>query len=125
MKKLVVTSIMLIAMVTFAMAQGFQRQTPEERAKNESERLEKLLTLTTDQKTKVHAVELELSKEMSDQMQKIQQGDRDAMMALWQSIQKKREEKYKEVMTADQFKKYSDEYEQRMRDMQNRQRPNN
>jgi len=120
MKKFFLTGIFLIATVVLASAQGFQNQTPEERAKAQVERMEKLLSLTADQKTKIQAIELELSKEMNEQLQK-NQGNREAMRTIWQEIQKKREEKYKNVLTADQFKKYLDDNEQRMRNMQNRQ----
>jgi len=121
MKKIFVTGIMLIAMVAFATAQGFQNQTPEERAKAQVERLEKLLSLTADQKVKAEAIELEIAKERSAQMQK-NQGNREAMMTAFQEINKKRDEKYKVVLTADQFKKYLDDNEQRRREMQDRQR---
>ena len=121
MKKIFVTGIMLVAMVAFATAQGFQNQTPEERAKAQVERLEKLLSLTADQKVKAEAIELEIAKERSAQMQK-NQGNREAMMTAFQEINKKRDEKYKVVLTADQFKKYLDDNEQRRREMQDRQR---
>ena len=128
MKKLFVLSIMFLATITLATAQpgqgqgqrqGGQRQqmTPEERAKAQTDRLEKLLSLTADQKTKVHAIELEIGKEMTAQRQKTQ-GDRDAMRTALQEISKKRDAKYKEVLTADQYKKYLEDNEQRLRERQ-------
>ena len=123
MKKLFVLSIMFLATVTFATAQpgqgqGGQRQqmTPEERAKAETDRLEKLLTLKADQKTKIYAIEIELGKEMTKLRENNQGGDREAMREAMQKIRTKREAKYKEVLTADQFKKYQADNEQRQRE---------
>ena len=121
MKKLFVLSIMFLATVSFATAQQRQGQgqrqqmSPEERAKVQTERLEKLLSLTADQKTKVHAIELEIGKEMTAQRQKAQ-GDREAMRAAMQEVNKKRDAKYKAVLTADQYKKYLEDNEQRQRE---------
>jgi hypothetical protein len=112
MKKVFVIGIMLLATVTLATAQQRQQMSTEERAKVQTERMEKLLTLTADQKTKVQAIDLELSKEMTAKMQD-NQGDRRAIM---QEIDKKRDEKYKAVLTADQFKKYLEDKEQRQRE---------
>jgi len=119
MKKLFVLSIMLLATFTLATAQQRQGQgmTPEERAKTQTERLEKLLSLTAAQKTKVHAIELEIGKEMTAQRQRTQ-GDREAMREAMLEVNKKRDAKYKEVLTADQFKKYLEDNEQRARERQ-------
>jgi len=115
MKRLFVIGIMLIATVTLATAQQRQQMSAEERAKAQTERMEKLLTLTAVQKTKIQAIDLELSKEMTTLMQN-NQGDREGMRAAMQTIDKKRDEKYKAVLTADQFKKYLDDKEQRQRE---------
>jgi len=115
MKKLFVVGIMLAATVTLAAAQQFQQMTAEERAKNQTEQMEKLLTLTANQKPKIQEIDLELSKEMTALMQK-NQGDREAMRAAMQTIDKKRDEKYKVVLSADQFKKYLENKEQRQRE---------
>jgi len=100
-----------MATITLATAQQRQQMTTEERAKAQTERMEKLLTLSAAQKTKVQAIDLELSKEMTNRMQN-DQGDRRAVM---QDIDKKRDEKYKAVLTADQFKKYLTDKEERQR----------
>ena len=123
MKKLFVICIMLAASITFVAAQQGQgqrqRQTPEESAKDNTERIEKLLSLTADQKTKIAAIDLELAKEMYALFQK-NQGNREAMLTGWQAIDKKRDEKYKPVLTADQFKKYLDDKEERRKAMEAR-----
>ena len=134
MKKLFFISVMLVATITFAAAQQGQgqrqgqrqRQTPEESAKANTERLEKLLTLTADQKTKIAAIDLELAKEMSAEMQN-NQGNRENFRTIMATFDKKRDEKYKPVLTADQFKKYLDDKEERRKEMEARrtQRSNN
>ena len=108
MKKLFVISMMLVATFTLAMAQqggGRQQGTPEERAKTQVDRLTPVLTLTADQKTKIQTIEVDLNKQMDAKRQGVQ-GDREAMMALMQEFNKLREEKYKPVLNAEQFKKY-------------------
>jgi len=122
MKKLIVLSVMLMAIFSFATAQQQQRQmgTPEERAKRETDRLTELLKLTADQKAKIQAVELDLAKQMDAKRQKAQ-GDREAIRAVVQEIQKLREEKYKPVLTADQFKKYLEDREKRQKEREQRQ----
>ena len=110
MKKLFLICMMLAATFTLAMAQqggGRQQGTPEERAKTTVDRLTPVLTLTADQKTKIQAIEVDLNKQMDAKRQSVQ-GDREAMMALMQEFNKLREEKYKPVLNADQFKKYQE-----------------
>ena len=115
MKKLFVIGVMLMATVTFAKAQQFQQMSAEERAKARTERMEKMLALTADQKTKIQAIDLELSKEMTDRMQN-NRGNREAMRTAMQEIDKKYDEKYKVVLTAAQFKKYLEDKELRQRE---------
>ena len=118
MKKLFVIGIMLVASVTFSAAQQGQGQrgqlsgTPEERAKAQVDRLTPILTLTADQKTKIQDIEVDLNKQMDAKRQNVQ-GNREAMMALMQELNKLREEKYKPVLNADQFKKYQEDVAQR------------
>ena len=124
MKKLLVLSVMLVAAFSFATAQqgqrqGGQRQTAEERAKAQVERMEKLLTLTADQKTKIQAAELELAKK-SDTLRQNSQGDREGMRTAMEEINKTRDTKYKAILTADQFKKYTADREQRQKEMAER-----
>lgn len=114
MKKLLVIGIMLAATVSLAKAQQFQQMSAEERAKVQTERMEKLLTLTAEQKSKIEAIDLELSKEMTKMMQN-SQGDREAMRSAMQEIDKKRDEKYKTFLSADQFKKYLEDKAERQR----------
>ncbi len=121
MKKLFVITVMFLATVSFATAQQQQRERPsaEERAKTQTERLEKLVTLTADQKTKIQAINLDLAKKMDTQMQN-NSGNREVMREKMQEIDKTRDAKYKEVLTADQFKKYTEDKAKREKEMQER-----
>ena len=114
MKKLFVISIMLVASIAFATAQQGQGRgggTPEERAKRQVERLTEQLSLTADQKKKIEAIEVDLNKQSEAKMKNAQTDD--ARRAVYQEIQKLREEKYKPVLTADQIKKYQENAAQR------------
>ena len=112
MKKLFVVCIVLLASVTIASAQQpRQRLTVEESAKAQTERMEKLLTLNASQKTKIQAIDLDLAKQWDAKRQSTQ-GDREAMTAARQEIEKLRETKYKAVLTADQLKKFLEDREQ-------------
>ena len=118
MKKLFVVIFMLAATVSFAAAQqgGGQRGqqgTPEERAKVSADRVATLLSLKDDVKAKIQAIEVDINKQQDAERQKLQQGDREAMTALREKFTKIREEKYKAVLTADQFKKWQDDVAQR------------
>ena len=62
MKKLILSAIVFIGMGTVTMAQSTDRKvqkTPEERAQHATDVLDKKLSLTADQKTKVYALNLE------------------------------------------------------------------
>ena len=123
MKKLLVISIMLLGTITFVSAQQ-QRQmmSAAESAKAQTERMEKLLSLKADQKTKIEAIDLDLAKQWDAKRQSVQ-GNREAMTAARQEIDKLRENKYKEVLTADQLKKFLEDREQQQ--SQRGQRPRN
>ena len=130
MKKLFVIGIMLLASVTIVSAQQQQRQrmSAEESAKAQTERMEKLLTLKADQKTKIQAIDLDLAKQWDAKRQGTQ-GNREAMTAARDEIEKFRENKYKEVLTADQLKKFledrAQQQSQRGQGGQGGQRPRN
>ena len=118
MKKLFVIVIMLAATVSLVTAQqeGRRQQerrqgqmmTPEERAKAIVGRLSNNLSLTDDQKAQIEVIELDINKQMDEKQQNIR-SDREARVALFQEFDKIREKKYRDVLTAEQFKKYSDE----------------
>ena len=62
MKKLILSAIVFISMGTVTMAQSTDRKvqkTPEERAQHATDVLDKKLSLTADQKSKIYALNLE------------------------------------------------------------------
>lgn len=118
MKRVIVLSLLLAMSVSFMNAQQRTPPSAEERAKNQTERLNNLLTLSDDQKTKIQTINLELAKKMDEQMGN--RGDREAMRAKMQEMDTERTKKYKEVLTDEQFKKYEEDRKKREQEMQNR-----
>lgn len=100
--------------VLFAAAAGFaaaqQRSIPsvEERAKNQTERIDRLVKLTAAQKAQIQAIDLEYAKQMDQQMRG-SNSDHNAVREKIQVINDTREKKYKEALTDEQFKKYSED----------------
>ena len=107
---------MLLVTAGFVAAQQGQGQrqqrTPEESAKIQVDRMVDLLKLNADMKKKIEVIELDLNKKMAEKRQNAQ-GDREAFRAIFQEFDKLRDDKYKEVLSADQFKKYLDNKAQR------------
>ena len=66
-----------------------------------------LLSLTSDQATKIYAIEVELNKIRSEKTGKAI-GNRDAQIEINQEMITLSEEKYKPVLTADQFSKFQE-----------------
>ena len=116
MKKLFVILFVMLSAVVAAQPGGGRRNTgtAEERAKREADRLGTLLALTADQKVKIEAAEVDLQKQL-DQRRQGTQGNFEAMRPIMEEIGKAREEKYKVILTADQFKKFTDDRDERQR----------
>jgi Spy/CpxP family protein refolding chaperone len=108
MKKLFVTAVLFAAAATFAAAQQRNIPSVEERAKNQTERIDRLVKLTDAQKAQIQAIDLEFAKQMDRQMRG-SNSDRNAMRAKIQEINGTRDKKYKETLTDEQFKKYSED----------------
>jgi protein CpxP len=84
MKKLILSAILLISMGTMTMAQTDHRKvkkTPEERAQHATDMLDKKLSLTADQKSKVYALTLEDMKKPKANHVKGEKRDTTAMKA--------------------------------------------
>lgn len=82
MKKLILSAILLISMGTVAMAQNNDKKvqkTPEERAQKATDMLDKKLSLTADQKSKIYALNLEDMKKAKDHHVKGEKRDFTAM----------------------------------------------
>lgn len=114
MKKFFVITLCLVATLAAATAQqqrGRNLGTPEERAKSQTATLDSLVKLTADQKTKIEAINLDLSKKMTDAFRD-SQDNREDRRAKMEAITAERDKLYKAVLTEEQFKKYSDRREQ-------------
>ena len=119
MKKLILTTVLIVASVTIATAQQRQTRSIEERAKMQDEFMEKQVGLTDDQRVTIQAINLEFAKQLDEERQK-NRGDRDAMRAKMREIDAARDAKYKEVLTEDQFNKYLEEKTKRENELQER-----
>ena len=117
MKRVFLMTTLWVALITLAIAQppsgNGQRQgrgfgTPEERAKNQIERLDKLVKLTAEQKTKVNTVNLDLSKKM-DAAMKENRDNREAAREKMREINAERDKQYKVILTKEQFKLYQED----------------
>ncbi len=90
----------------------YQRMTPEERAKAETQRMKTDLTLTDQQLAKVDTINLKYAK-MRSGMRGQFQGDREGMMAKMQEMQQQKNAELKSVLTEEQMKKYEELLQQR------------
>jgi Spy/CpxP family protein refolding chaperone len=118
MKRIFVMTTLWVALITLATAQepGQNRQggqgrgfgTPEERAKNQTERLDKLVKLTDEQKTKISAINLDLSKKTDAEMKENRE-NREALRSKMSEINTERDKQYKAVLTENQFKQYQED----------------
>lgn len=85
MRKLIFTAMLFISMGTMAFAQQDStkkvRKTPEERAQHFTDQLDKKLSLTADQKTKIYTINLDGIKKAKGKHVEGQKPDRAAMKA--------------------------------------------
>ena len=116
-------AILLISF-TSAYSQGNQpgmgrgNQTPEERAKRQTEMMKESLSLTAAQEPRVSAINLKYAKKMAD-VRKIP--DTAVMRKTAQNLNKQKEGELKAVLTTAQFKSYLKQVEElkaRRREMQ-------
>lgn len=105
MKKLFTLMTALLLTATIGMAQ--QPRDPKERVKTQMERYQPELKLNADQTAKFEAVLLAEAEKMNKLFEE-SNGDRDAMMASRQKLTAETSTKVKEILTADQFKKYEE-----------------
>ena len=113
-KNLAVIALICLFVASASAQPRRERRSAEERAKNQTEQLDKSLTLTAEQKTKIEAVNLELAKKADKMMEN--SGDREKMRAQMQEQETSRNAKYKEILTAEQYAKYTKEREERRRE---------
>jgi Spy/CpxP family protein refolding chaperone len=114
MKKYILTIGLFVAIVANTFAQKGQQKTPEERAQKSTEMMEKNLSLTADQKTKIYAASLERMKAMEVLRTAAGEGnkpDQEQMKAISQKFNKV----VKETLTAEQNAKMEEERANRPR----------
>lgn len=106
MKKLAITLIALFLLIgSVVNAQQRVQRTPEERAKIQTEAMQKGLALTDDQVKQVLDINLVAARKM-DSVRTAAAGDRDAMMAAMKPLNEFRDAKLKAVLTKEQAEKY-------------------
>ncbi len=106
MKKIAITLVALLLFAGSAVnAQQRVQRTPEERAKMQTEAMQKGLALNDEQAKKVFDLNLDLSKKM-DSIRTASNGDRDAMMGAMKSLNDLRGAKLKTILTKEQLEKY-------------------
>ena len=95
-------------------------QMSEENVKQRVDNLAETLECTDQQKEKILAYELDWYRKMQTERQKMMDGggDREAMQAKMQEQRKLKDEKYAEVLTEAQMKKYNQLMEERMQQRQ-------
>ncbi|WP_448699483.1 hypothetical protein ACFGVR_20930 [Mucilaginibacter sp. AW1-3] len=103
MKKLLMVCCFVVSIVSLSKAQGRQRMTPAEQAKN----LQTQLTLTDDQTAKVTAIFTAQAAKM-DSIRTAANGDRQAMMTAMMPMRKATTDKIKAILTTDDQKKAYD-----------------
>jgi len=102
---------------------GMRRQWSEEDVKARVESLADTLKLSEKQEKEVLAFELEFYKTMQKERENFdpETGDREAMRVRMMEIREERDASYKEILTGEQYKKYTRMVEKRRSRM--RQRP--
>lgn len=86
---------------------GRMQGSPDEMAKRQAERLTKELGLTADQTTKVQAILLARTQDMQAMRGQARDGDRSQMREQMQANRAKYEAQFKEVLTPDQYTKFT------------------
>ena len=116
-KQLLLITAGILFSITSLMAQGQQRQTPEERTKAAMEKMAPL-NLDDATKTKTEAIMTDFynaQQKAMDEMRASGNNDRDAFMAKRKELADTRDAKLKEIFTQDQMKKWKDEIEPTLR----------
>lgn len=113
---LLLAALFLTISSLMAQAGGMQRQTPEERVKATMEKI-MALNLTEDQTKKTNIVITDFVNSQQKAMEELRGGggDREGWMTKRKEMEDARDNKLKEIFTADQFKKWIDEIVPSMR----------
>ncbi len=120
--KSIVKSYLLLAILfatSTAFAQQQQRRTPEERAQNQVQWMQKNLSITDDQGKKAYDIILRYAKEAQNTMGAPAGNDKKEAM---EKMQQDRESELKGILTGDQYQKYLahvQEMQEKMRERRN------
>ena len=109
-----IACLFIISATTFAQRPGGPGGgTPEEMAKQQTERMTTELKLTTEQVPQIEAINLSMAKERTQMMEKAG-GDFSAIREDMQKLNEKTTEALSKVLTAEQMETYQNSAAQRM-----------
>ncbi|WP_026898478.1 hypothetical protein [Daejeonella oryzae] len=111
MKKLIIAAVLCVSFAGSVFAQKMERNTdlksPEERAKHQTEMLEKKLSLTPDQKSKVYALNLERAKKMEN-MLKSDEKERAKKMEQRKELMQESDAKLQKILNEEQRQAFNE-----------------
>ena len=81
--------------------------TPEQRANKMSDKLDRRLNLTNDQDKQIHVINTDISKRMEAIKANTSVAKKDKMQQV-KALNEERSQRFKTVLTADQYKKWND-----------------
>jgi Spy/CpxP family protein refolding chaperone len=116
MKKfgIILLSIMLVSLAGIAQPRGQRNVDPEEVARRQTDMLKDTLALNGEQEQKVYDLNLETGQKMSALRDEIQGSDVGSIREKMGEIREEQNEKMKEILTEEQWKKY-EKYLENMR----------
>ena len=117
-KYLLVFALLISTFLSFA--QDGPKRTPEERAAQFVKMLNKELSLTADQSSKIQALQLETIKKTDEIRAKGMDGDRKVMRQEIKTVNDAADMSIKALLTEDQKTKFIDWQEKRKEEMKNR-----
>ena len=108
----VLITFLLASVASMAQPSGPRSQMdPETMAKRQTERVKEIVGLDAKQEKAVYDLSLETSKKMSAAREKTR-GDSDGMRKQFHEFRAEQDKKMKEIMTAEQWKKYEKHMEE-------------
>lgn len=107
--------------VTIAEAQQRKRMSPDEMAKRQTEMMTSELDLSADESEAIEAINLKYALKL-DKMRDEAAGDRDKMRSLRDEMISEKDKELQSILNEEQFKKYKQLEEERIKEMRNGQR---
>lgn len=100
----------------------YRQQMTEENVKQRVENIAQFLAMDAEQEKQILDYELETFEKNKIERERLR-GDREGMRSYMQKQREERDEKYKEVLSEEQYKQYVEQREQRRQNSQGGQRP--